>query len=157
MIEKIFEVWWTYPILFITTFFWEKLWLLLSGLWAQINSNLPNLAGSWNTNFIHKDDSGESDYQEEIAMLKQIGRFVFGTIKYNDENITEEFKFRGNITRNTLSANFIPIGGKKNGVGYGVFQLTIKGNETEMDGYATWHDYDSDQTESSKYKWIKQT
>jgi len=142
------------PIAALVTWFGQTIWLVLSGLFIAVFSDLPNLSGNWMANFKEPDVRGEKIVEtRQQVRLKQLGRFVWGT-GHAADTPSREFKYRGEIKKNTLTGTYKRIGSRK-ATGRGVFQLIIQGNERDMLGKCVWYDHDTNEIESSIYQWTK--
>ncbi|WP_418118297.1 hypothetical protein [Variovorax sp. 350MFTsu5.1] len=88
---------------------------------------------------------------KERVELRQLGVTVKG------EGATtidpRNFTYTMRVTRSMVFGSYNKRGQRGNITGSGMIQLILNGGSTQMDGYATWFDSDTDKIESSKVTW----
>lgn len=129
-------------------------WLLVSGLFRMLFSDLPNISGRWTAEFTEPTEDGEEENMSENIKLHQLGRILWGEGIVLDKR-SRNFKYCGSILRDTFHGTYrIPRSTAPGGSG--TFQLKIAGSDKIMNGWCIWYDRHTDKIEASLYKWEKQ-
>ncbi|MEC9378048.1 MAG: hypothetical protein VX528_03705 [Candidatus Latescibacterota bacterium] len=125
----------------------QPLWFMLSGVALDLFSDLPKVSGSWEATYSELDCQGVRSEMTESVVLRQIGRFVWGSsVRHGD---SDTLAYRARIHRNVLVGTY-KFKGSRTPAGSGTFQVKVGDDDEEMVGWAVWKDTDTKAIEASE-------
>jgi transcriptional regulator with XRE-family HTH domain len=113
------------------------------------------MAGLWTVFYVEAELTGGPFVTMEKATINQKSKTFSG--KYECLTYKREYNFalEGTVSYKTISGTyFVPE--RLSSIGRGVFQLLSLREGDWLEGYCTWHDYDSTKIECSKNIWIRE-
>jgi hypothetical protein len=124
---------------------------LFINLGYHLFSDVPNVSGSWDAYFNEPDEKRNTVQTKEAIKLRQFGRIIWGEGTTCDA-LHREFKYKGRLVRSTLLGEYRRKKPKQL-AGHGRFQLKVSADNNKMNGHCLWYDKDTDDIQSSEYKW----
>ncbi len=135
--------------------FAKKVSAMLGWFANRINPDRFDLSGPWQQGFDEPDPAAPTQRRAETERidLHHIGSVLSGTGKTNVQPRTFNYDLR--VSHSMVFGPYKKVGQQGSLTGQGMVQLIVNANRTEMSGYATWYDQDTDQIESATVRWTR--